>query len=1433
MTTPSESILIPTFTQTVVAHGNRRAVSDADRFLTYRQLDQASDALADQLRLVPAGTRRVAVMLPRSIEASIAFLATLKAGGAYVPLDPTTPVNRLNVMLRSINADVVISGSEPLPLLEEKTAHLKFTLPDLLALSPETPAATPREPRDRNQEAYVMFTSGSTGTPKGVAIPDRAIERLAINPRYVEVTPEDIILHFAPTAFDASTFEIWAAWLNGAELVVFTAAQPTPTILGDFIEQHRCSIAWFTVGLFNTLIDTGPAVLAPLRAVLTGGDALSPEHIARAYQALPYTRIINGYGPTENTTFTCCHPIPRAPDLATWSNIPIGQAISGTSIHIVDTEMKPVADGHEGELLTGGDGVALGYLNDSALTAERFILAPYLGPGRFYRTGDLVIRRADGNVEFRGRLDDQVKINGFRIEPREIASQLKQHDAVLDAVVVTRLVARGGKRLVGYVKVDPKVQPPVTEDALREWLGDFLQPAWIPTRIIFLQFFPLTTNGKINRAVLPSPFGTGELPSTPGTNTSPDSPDFMNVVADTLAIEHVDPARSFLAAGGDSLSAMVVIDQWAQKTGQMLTVDRLLSCAALSTIVTRALTSPSPTSSLSNAEIPHGDTETGPLSLSQEQVWFIARSRPESLSYNVNCRLLFQGVNRANLWASLEVVFRRHGLLHSVLVDQPSSSTPRWERRPDWPLPLVRVDLSHLPPLEAKTRCDAEFAQRLQEPFDLRAAPLIRWFAWELPGDEIRLLQCEHHLIHDGWSLERLFRDWAKTYDNLRVNSTDRVSGPPPRSYFDLCRWQRGFIDASSEDPSLAFWRRKLVGMPHFRLPADIRETPPESSETPSAGTAAPPEGRVLRREVPPALVSKLTVAAQANGISLFEYFLSTFVGWLGPTSNRDEVGLGIGIANRTQSTFAETLGLFVNMVTLRARAPATLSSWSDFRRQVAQGLREAWPHQHVPFEQVVRQVNPERVAGQNPLFEVLFSMHQRLPRDGWFDGALTDYEEAIDNRSAKFDLTAFLIQEPAAAPHNDPRIWLRWEYRADRFDSKQMETRFDQYLGLLESALHPKAMLPWAAQNRVSDPSQSSPIPVAVDKPVPHFRQVRDAGLTQAIIDIWQPLFPDENITPDTNFFAIGGHSLLGMEVIFALESFFDRDLPLNSIFEAPTPRSYAGLLQGEDEIPQLSLSRLNQTEGQPVVFIHGWAGDAFGLLNLGRALEGEVGVYGLHADPRHGQNFNSLEKLAAFYAGYIDEKLQQPEYQIAGFSLGGLLAWAVAQALQDRGRKVAKLTVIDTRPYLLPPLLNLWVNRHWGYQRVKARVQSLASAGPQKILPTIRQIGATAIKRLPLILDGKKKPLLQPALAPGAVPDHYQVLAEAWKPHHYHGDMNIVWSTDTFMDLPAAWKAWVKGSIKVRRVQGEHLKLVEEPMVSRVAAVMIDLRKTERSDQ
>ncbi|HEU0054938.1 MAG TPA: amino acid adenylation domain-containing protein, partial [Longimicrobium sp.] len=404
--------------------------------MTYAELDERANRLAHHLRRagVAAGTR-VGVCLERGPEMVVATLGALKAGGAYVPLDAAYPAERLAFMLADSAVPVLVTESRLAGRLPAHDARVIRVDDDAAAIAAESSTAI-HAGTDSEAAAYVMYTSGSMGRPKGVEVPHRAIVRLVRGQDYVSIDPSDVFLQLAPASFDAATLELWGPLLNGARLALHPAGQPSVESIGRALAEHGVTILWLTAGLFQLVVEERIEVLRGVRQLLAGGDVLSVPHVRRVLAELPATALINGYGPTENTTFTCCHRVVEAPREG--ESIPIGRPIANTYVRVLDAGMRPAPVGVPGELYAGGAGLALGYLNQPELTAEKFVADPFAPGARLYRTGDRVRWRADGTVEFLGRVDTQVKIRGYRVEPGEIEARLLEHAAVREAAVVVR-----------------------------------------------------------------------------------------------------------------------------------------------------------------------------------------------------------------------------------------------------------------------------------------------------------------------------------------------------------------------------------------------------------------------------------------------------------------------------------------------------------------------------------------------------------------------------------------------------------------------------------------------------------------------------------------------------------------------------------------------------------------------------------------------------------------------------------------------------------------------------------------------------------------------------------------------------------------------------------------------------------------------------------
>jgi amino acid adenylation domain-containing protein len=962
-----------------------------DAKLTYGELDARANRLANHLVALGAGAEtRVAVSLEPGVEMVVAFLAILKAGGAYVPLDPAYPAERLAFMLADSGAALLVTRDALRDALPARDGVRIVSIDSDAGAIEAAGDAAPPVAADAGQLAYVIYTSGSTGTPKGVAVEHRAVVRLVRGADFVQLGAEDRVAQASSASFDAATFEIWGALLNGAALVgIPRDVALTPAELARTIRTQRITTAFLTTALFNQVARELPDAFAPLRHLLFGGEAVDPDAVRRVLAAGGPARLLHVYGPTENTTFSSWHLVSDVPAGA--ATVPIGRAVANSSLLVLDASLRPVPVGMPGELYVGGDGLARGYLGRPALTAERFIPHPFAStPGaRLYRTGDRVRWIAEGAVEYLGRLDGQVKIRGFRIEPGEVEAALRGHPAVRECIVLVREDVPGERRLVAYVAGE------VDADTLRAHLRASLPDYMVPGAVVVLDALPLNRNGKVDRDALPSPATASADASGPAPRT-PVEEVLAGIFAEVLRVDSVGVRDDFFALGGHSLLATRVVSRVGEVFGVEATVRVLFEAPTVAALAERV-------EALRQAEsihlpplVPVPRTGALPLSFAQEGLWFLDRLRPGSAFYTVPVALRLRGaLDVPVLERALGEVIRRHEALRTAFPEVNGAPVQFIHPFTGFVLPVEDVaadeDAGDDDGREAAARRRA--AEEAVRPFDLAAGPLFRPALLRLAADDHLLLLHAHHAVTDEWSMGVLVRELSALYAAFRDGAPSPLA-EPSLQYADFAVWQRAQLRGDVLERELAYWRERLDGAPALlELPTDH----PRPASQSYRGALEP-----LR--LPSALAERLRALGRGEGATLYMVMLAAFQMLLSKYSGSRDVVVGSPMAARTRREVEEVVGFFTNTVALRT----DLSGDPDFRevlRRVRGVTLGAYEHQAVPFERVVEDLAPERSASYAPVFQVMFVQEEAERLAGDLAGVRLRREDA-DSGTSKFDLT-------------------------------------------------------------------------------------------------------------------------------------------------------------------------------------------------------------------------------------------------------------------------------------------------------------------------------------------------------------------------------------------------------------------------------------------
>jgi amino acid adenylation domain-containing protein len=1178
---PREATLPELFAQAARRAPDAVALVQGDETMTYGELRDRALRLAELLRaLGVAPDVRVAVALPRSFDLVVALLAILEAGGAYVPIDASHPGERISHLLRDSGAAALITGGS----LRERLPALEIPVVDLGNEGPEgRQGLQGRQEQEKRPQpeslAYVMYTSGSTGTPKGVAVTHRNVARLVLGTGYARFGPDEVFLQLAPVSFDASTLEIWGPLLHGGRLALAPDGPVSLAELGALLRRHQVTTLWLTAGLFHQMVDEEIEGLAGLRQLLAGGDVLSPAHVRRTLERLGGLVVINGYGPTEGTTFSACHRLDE-PGAVT-APVPIGRPIANTTARVLDGALRPVPLGTVGDLYVGGDGLARGYLDRPDLTAERFVPDPFVAGGRLYRTGDRARWLKSGVLEFLGRSDQQLKIAGWRIEPAEVEAALAAHPRVQAAAVaaVTATGGAAGKRLAAWLVVRP---PAPTPAVLRAWLRERLPEPMIPSLWAFLDHLPLTPNGKVDRRALPAPApaaGGSAAPATDAERT------LAGIWAALLGREQVGAEDDFFALGGNSLLALQAVSRIRDAFGIELPVEVLFAAPTPASLAARLATLEAGATTLSPV-VPAPRDGNLPLSSAQERLWFLEQLQPGS-AYNVPLVLRLVGPLVVRAWAAaLDELRRRHEALRTTFRD--ARGGPVQEIAPWAAQGLSLVDLTALP--EPAREADGLAAVLAARPFELARDLPLRAALLRLAGDDYLFVAVFHHIVADAWSLRVALAEMREIYGALAAG--DPITLPTlavqPADYA-VWEWRRQ--EASALAPRIAWWRQRLAGLSDLELPADHPRA-----------AALGPRGGTRPTALPARLSHAFAELAREHGKTLFMATLAAFAALLHRITGSADLAVGTPVANRDRPELEGLIGFFVNTLVLRIDLGGD-PTFAELLRRVEATALAAFAHRDVPFDRLVEELRPERRADGNPLFQVAFSLDRPTLPD-FSSLGLAVSPVAVPSGRAKFDLYLGLEE-------TEDGIAGAWELRSNRFDPSTVVRLDGQWLRLVaDLAAHPEQPLStlallsaaerhqvaveWAATGeRVLD-AWMRPVPIGTPgdlythgqragdrarrlgdgrieildrgSEIPGGaageREAGDAPATpteELLAGLWATLLGVDRVGPHDDFFALGGHSLLATRLIARVHRVFGVDLPLRALFEEPTVAALA----------------------------------------------------------------------------------------------------------------------------------------------------------------------------------------------------------------------------------------------------------------------------------
>ena len=1135
------------------APGAVAVVADDGVVVDYAELNGRANRLARALAGRGAGPERVvALALPRSVDLVVAVLAVAKAGAAYVPLDPDYPAARVEFMLSDAAPALVVTAGDtagriptagvPVMMLDDPATrdeiarHRADDLTDRDRAAPLLPA----------HPAYVIYTSGSTGRPKGVAVPHAGIvNRLRWMQTEWGLGPGDRILQKTSASFDVSVWEFFWPLSAGAAVVM---ARPDGHLdaayLAGLIREAGVTTAHFVPSMLAVfLAEPAAAECQGLRRVICSGEALTAELAERFRRVLGTTTLTNMYGPTEASIGFTSHRYQQA---AGGAVVPIGRPIANMRVYVLDGSLRPVPPGVTGEVYVAGVGLARGYWGRAGLTGGRFVACPFGRGERMYRTGDLARWLPGGELVFAGRVDDQVKVRGFRVELGEVEAVLAGCPGVAQAAVVAREDRPGDLRLVAYVVSDGNGAPGLDPAGLRRAVADELPDYMVPAAVVVLGALPLSPTGKLDRRALPVPElgGSGSSRAPRGGREEA----LCGLFAEVLGVAGVGVDDSFFDLGGHSLLAMRLVARIRAVLGAELEVRLLFEAPTVAELAPRLRAG---AGRAWPALAPGPRPEVVPLSFAQQRLWFLNRLDKGSAAYNVPLLVRLTGeLDRAALAAALGDVAHRHETLRTVFPDQDGV-----------PYQVVLEGPASRPELEVSAAGDEVLAAEAARGFDLSTDLPWRARLFEVTAQEHLILLVAHHIACDGWSLAPLARDLGAAYAARRAGGAPGW-GPLPVQYADFALWQRGLLGAEDDPGSLiaeqaAFWAGALAGLPdQLELPAD-RARPRVASGR--GGSVPVRVGAEVHRG--------LAAVARECGASVFMVVQAGLAALLTRLGAGTDIPLGVPVAGRADQALDDLVGFFVNTLVLRADTSGD-PSFRELVGRVRDADLSAYARQDLPFERLVEMLNPARSPARHPLFQVMLTFQDGNEPELELPGLSVEVSRAAA-AAVKFDL-ALDLRERHAPDGAEAGLDGLLEYAGDLFDfgtAERIADRLEKLLGTVaadpDTRLAEVDLLPVSTNGETGCRALPTPRIDTGEYAAPR------TPVEEQIAAICEDVLQISPIGINTSLFDLGMHSLLAIQVHSRIQVMLAVDFSVREIFDMP---SVAGLalmvLQAQAEL-------------------------------------------------------------------------------------------------------------------------------------------------------------------------------------------------------------------------------------------------------------------------